>query len=92
MKSDGKKLLVSLNMGASGSLLSEEMYVNRLSHKNLTQYKRNSCDVHSNNVNILAKVEITLEVQDVLITDELLVTREAILGDVILLNHLTFNK
>ena len=83
---DGK-IIVFLDTGASGSLMSEETYLKGFSHISLEKFKVIMCDVQSNGIEVVGKMKLRLIAKGLSVFDEVLITRGIKLGDWFLIGH-----
>ena len=67
--------------------MSGKAYLNRFSHITMEKFDGKIYNVQSNDINVVGKIKLKLNVKGVIVLDEVLVTRGMKLGDCLLMGH-----
>ena len=86
-KLGNKKFLVFLDTGAAVNLMSEQLYSEHFSAFQLQATEEVVCDIHTQKIDVVGKIALTLSVGGQEIRTSVLVARGVNLGKIILLGH-----
>ena len=82
-----ENFLVFIDTGASVNIMGESLYLQHFKDHNIKQASEVVCDIHTQKLDVIGKITITLQVADQQVTDDVLIARGVNLGNVILLGH-----
>ena len=82
-----ENFLVFIDTGASVNIMGESLYLKHFKDHNIKQDNEVVCDIHTQKLDVIGKITITLQVADQQVTDDVLIARGVNLGNVILLGH-----
>ena len=84
---NNNNFLVFLDSGASVNLMGEDLYNEKFKNLPLLDTRETVCDIHTQKIDVVGKVSLTLFIAGQKISDYVLVARGVNLGSVILLGH-----